>query len=309
MNISDSDCHEPTKTEIAILKTVLYGDIFDFPLTLREIHHFLIEEDASIEAVQRTLENSEWLSRHVVRSNGYYATRAETADLRHHRAQASQKLWQTAHRYGILMAYLPYVRMVALTGALAMHNAADDDDDLDYMIVTAPGRVWFTRLLVVALVRIARLWRVEICPNYMLSTRQLGQERRNLYIAHELTQMVPVSGHDLYEQMRTMNQWADSMMPNAQGVFHSTEPHQPHGFGRFVQRSLEWVFSGGIGNRIENWERRRKTHKFELESEQNPHSAAVIDEDQVKGHFNDYGHPILNRFYEKLDEYGIEKHE
>jgi len=297
---------QPNPTERAILKTLLYGDLFDFPLTLAEIHHFMIEHPASLDHIQSTLEQSDFLARYVVRSNGYYTTRPETADLRHQRDAISLALFQKAQHYGRWIAVLPFVRMVALTGALAMRNASHPKDDLDYLIITTPGRVWLTRLFVVGLVRLARLWGAELCPNYMLSETQLIQERQDLYIAHELTQMVPISGHEVYQKMRAVNTWADALMPNARGVFYVTPAHQP---GGWLQRGGEWLLGGKLGDWLEKWERHRKTPKLHAEAQQSSHSAAVINPEQVKGHFNDYGHPILRRFYAKLKNYNLDTDE
>jgi hypothetical protein len=297
---------KPTSTEVAIFKTLVYGDIFDYPLTLDEIHHFLIEDASSLEAVQTALECSEWLAQRVTRVNGYYATRPETADLRDYRQQVSEKLWRSARRYGVWMAYLPFVRMVALTGALAMHNANDADDDLDYLIVTARGRVWLARLMVVAMVRMGRLWGVQICPNYVVSETRLSQQRKDLYIAHELVQMVPVSGGDTYQRMRAANDWMAAMMPNANGNPRATPPHEPRGVLHLLQRGCERLLAGRLGDKLEAWERHRKTVKFAAEEAQSDHSAAIIDQEQVKGHFKDYGHPVLNRFYERLQEHDID---
>jgi hypothetical protein len=297
---------QPTQTEVAIFKTLVYGDIFDYPLTVKEIHHFLIEDSASLEQVQSTLDESEWLRQRVTQVNCYYATRPETADIRDCRQKSSEKLWGTAVRYGIWMAYLPFVRMVALTGALAMHNASDDDDDLDYLVVTARGRVWLARLLVVVMVRVARLWGVRICPNYVVSETRLTQQRQDLYIAHELVQMVPVSGAATYQQMRAANDWLTPLMPNANGNPRALPPHEPRGLPGLVQISLEWLLRGRLGDWLEEWERKRKTAKFIAEEAQSDHSAAIIDQEQVKGHFQDDGHPVLNRFYERLQEHGID---
>ncbi len=136
----------------AILRTLLYADVFGFPLTETEIHHFLIGVSATPEEVQATLRNSPCLAESVECINGYYVLRgrAELVRQREARNDASLRLWSVARRYGTWMAHLPFVRMVALTGALAMRNANDRDDDIDYLLVTKPGRVWTGRTLTVS---------------------------------------------------------------------------------------------------------------------------------------------------------------
>jgi hypothetical protein len=55
-------CLMPTRQpDEAILHTLLYADIFDYPLTPAEIHHFLIAEPATRESVEAALEHSPWL--------------------------------------------------------------------------------------------------------------------------------------------------------------------------------------------------------------------------------------------------------
>jgi len=52
----------------------------------------------------------------------------------------------------------------------------DAPADLDYLIVTAPGRLWTARALTIGLVRLARRAGRRVCPNYLLSTRALALE-------------------------------------------------------------------------------------------------------------------------------------
>jgi hypothetical protein len=295
------------QTEAAILRTVLYADVFNFPMTAVEIHHFLIADaPASLKQIQATLAASARLREilHVQGDYIIYGGRDELIGLREAREQASQHLWPLARRYGIWLARLPFVRMVALTGALAVRNAASGDDDLDYMIVTAPHRVWLARAFAVVLVRLGRLQGVEICPNYLLAETALEQERHDIFIAHEVAQMVPLYGHALYHKLRAENSWVRQYLPNADGVFHAESEGSIGTIWAFIKRLLENVFTGRIGNILENWEYRRKLRRFNHDM-QKPHSSAKLDSEQVKGHFNDHGHPVLQKYYQRLREYGL----
>jgi len=293
-------------TDEAILRTVLYADVFSFPMTEAEIHQFLIGHSATRDEVRAALDHSPWLAERVERVNGYCAVRgrAETTEHRHRRDSVSRALWPVGRRYGRIMAHLPFVRMVALTGALAMRNASGSDDDIDFLLVTAPGRVWIARAFAVAVVRLARLLGVGLCPNYVLADTALLQSRQDLFIAHELAQMIPLAGFEVYRAMREANRWSDTLLPNAHQPFYAEEDVRPRGLGRLIQRVGEVMLSGPIGDKLEHWEQRRKMRKFQAETDK-PGSSAELDEQRIKGHFNDYGYPALESYYARLEDYDL----
>ncbi|MEP7357118.1 MAG: hypothetical protein ABI847_07750, partial [Anaerolineales bacterium] len=265
-----------------------------------EIHHYLIDARASRETVQQALEHSAWLRARVAVQGGYVTLRGREAlaAVRGARQQSSAGLWVAARRWSAVVGCLPFVRMVAVTGALAVDNAPAGDD-IDYLIVTAPGRVWLARALAVAVVRAARLLGAGLCPNYVLAETALEQQRRNLFIAHDLAQMVPLVGQGVYRQMRAANAWAGQYLPQA-GASLRDEVEQPlPGWGRRLQRWAEAVLGGGLGDRLERWEQARKLRKF-APAAGRAGSAAELDASRVKGHFEDHGHPILRKFEERL---------
>jgi hypothetical protein len=280
----------------AILHTLLYADIFDYPLTPAEIHHFLIDVPASPEAVRQALESSTWLRARVAIQGSYVTLqgRQALAALRETRRQSSERLWAVARRWSAVLGCLPFVRMVAVTGALAVDNAPPGDD-IDFLIVTAPGRVWLARGLAVLAVRAARLFGAGLCPNYVLAESALEQKRRDLFIAHDLAQMVPLVGLRVYKQMRSVNTWASQYLPQASAPLRDEPERRLPGWGVRLQRWGEALLGGGLGNRLERWEQTRKLRKF-APAAGRAGSAAELDADRVKGHFDDHGLPILLKF-------------
>jgi hypothetical protein len=205
----------------------------------------------------------------------------------------------TALAYGRRIAGLPFVRMVGLTGALAVRNAGETDD-LDYLIVTEPGRVWTARLFVIALVRLAALRGFELCPNYFLSTGALSLDDRSIFTARELAQMVLISGASVYDRLRGANAWADAMLPNAGGPPEprprSTDPDKRPG-------PAERVLGGRAGRRLERWEMDRKIRKFSRGAALSAETA--FDDRRVQGHFNRYRMRTLEAFERRKREYGL----
>lgn len=290
----------------AILRTLLYADVFDFPLTPQEIGRYLIGQGVAPELVHRELEAGSGLGGRIVRVNGYVALRdrARLAGRREAREDASSALWRAARVWGRWNGCLPFVRMVAVTGALAMNNS-DPGDDIDLLIVTRPGRVWLARAFAILLVRLARLTGVALCPNYLLAETSLKQSRQDLFAAHELAQMVPVVGLEVHRRMIAANPWASSFLPNAFNPPKAGPDLRPGAGLRCLQASLEWLLGGRLGDWLERWERRRKTRKFSAEASK-PGAAAILDAEHVKGHFDDYGHRALKAYRERLEREGIE---
>lgn len=298
---------ETQALEAAILRTVLYADIFDYALSVRELHHFLMHSTAvDLGAVERALMTSPMLAEVLAYCDGWItlADRTAIARLRMERERTAQALWPHAKRFGRILARLPFVRMVGLTGALAMRNPSSPHDDFDYLIVTQPGRVWLARLLSIAVVRWVRLRGREICPNFVLAEDRLAQTRRDLYVAHEVAQVVPLFGRELYDRLRDVNGWTFDHLPNARCALHADDIARLSRVERALKSAAERVLGGRLGDWLEGWERRRKVARFTAAARA-AESAAVIDDSQIKGHFNDHGSRVLMQYRRRLERFGL----
>jgi hypothetical protein len=286
--------------ERAIVHTVAYADVFDYALTADEIHRYLIGVSASRGDVRGALTSGRLVgqgqAQALSRAGRYFtlAGRESAVDTRRRRAAVSAAYWRRAVRYGRLIGNLPFVRMVAVTGGLAMDNVADDD--IDYMVVTEPGRLWLCRALVVSLVRAAAFRRVTLCPNYFLSERALALDEQNLFTAHEVTQMVPLSGMPAYEHFRQLNRWTAQYLPNAAGAPRRVAAVEPT--RRRIRSVAEHTLRSPVGAGFERWEMARKMRKLGLRAD--GHAEAAFGPDWCKGHFGDHGQLTLSRYAERL---------
>jgi hypothetical protein len=286
----------PPSLERAIVEAVAYADVFDYPLTADEVHRYLGGVAASRAGVRSALANGRLVPRLLSHTGRYYTLpgREEVVETRRQRARVSEAYWRRAVHYGRFMAGLPFVRLVAVTGALAMDNVADDD--VDYMIVTEPGRLWLCRALVVAVVRWARLSGITLCPNYFLSENALVLNERNLFTAHEVAQMVPLAGWDTYATFRRLNRWTDRFLPNAGGPPRRVAMASPRGVS--VRRLAEGALRSRLGGRLERWEMDRKIRKLTRRGADHIESGFGVD--WCKGHFGDHGQRTLARYHERL---------
>ena len=209
--------YQSKRLEDAILQTAAYADIFDHPLSAEECHRYLLGTSATREEVSLTLNSlrKDGVLAGSSKQQWYPLSGKEKLILtRLERERRANALWPLAKRYGQMIGRLPYVRMVAVTGSLAVNNP-DLQADIDYFIVTEPDRLWLTRLLVIGIVRLAAQSGVQLCPNFFITKNNLEIKNRNLYTAREISQMVPLVGLDVYNQFRQINRWTLDFLPNA----------------------------------------------------------------------------------------------
>ncbi|MBI3944019.1 MAG: hypothetical protein HY326_13465 [Chloroflexi bacterium] len=296
-------------TEQAILQSLIYADLFDFPLTADEIHRYLPGLSVPATILRAALaENFGW--RDFSHTEGYFTLpgRRDIIPIRQQRRENANRLWIKAHRYAALIAHIPYVRMVAVTGTLAVENVKTGDD-IDYLIITAPGRLWLCRALVIGLVRLARLVGDELCPNYFLSERMLETRVRNLFTARELVQMVPLYGAATYAQFRLANKWTQAFFPNANASPANGLLREVNGSFKMLKQYLEKFLSGSWGDWLERWEMQRKilrlTRQAETAGVSAAPGAAIFTADCCKGHFEGYDRIILDRYRAGLQTYGL----
>jgi hypothetical protein len=294
---------QPLITE-AILRTVAYADVFDYPLTPIELHRYLAGAPASPGELAAPLTSELGRGGRLSYMDGYFCLhgREGLVELRRERAERSARLLPRAIAYGRLLAALPFVRLVALTGSLAVGNSAAAGD-IDYLVVTAPGRVWLCRGLAVLLVRWAAGWGDRLCPNYFLAENSLRIEPQDLYRAHELAQMAPLSGRSTYARMRLENSWSLAFLPNSAGPPPSTPQEEPRLSGAAGRRYLETALGGGLGDRLERWEMRRKIRRFAPQAGGGAETSFCAD--QCKGHFEGHAGRALAAYAARLERLGL----
>lgn len=283
----------------AILRGVVYSDLFDAAITLPELHRYLEHSRISRAALAGALHEAVPSGR-LCQHDGLLALagREPLIELRRRRRERSEASWGPARRWAGILSALPFVRMVAVTGTLAVANL-EGDDDIDYLIVTEPGRLWTCRAFVVAAFHLARRAGISICPNYILSLDALALEERDPYTARELVQMVPVFGENVYERMRALNSWADRLFPHAGGPPTGTSWLRQGPAAASLKKALEALLHLRVFDALERDEQRRRTERL-LHIVVPGSSSARFDSRRCKAHLEDRGPEILVRFGERL---------
>ena len=278
--------------ERAILETLAYSDVFDYPLTLDELHRFLTFP-ATVAEIQECMLGM----KNIAFANGYYflAGRSEIVDIRKQREENSRKAFRRAMFYGRILGRLPFIRMVALTGSLAMLNLSKNRD-MDYMLVAKPGRVWTARAFALLLARVTRLFGDVICPNVIVSENALEWKVRNLYTAHEFAQMISISGEGVFYRLRVVNKWVEDVLPNINTG--STTLDSRSLLREKFQYIVELPLRGKLGNLFEVWEMDRKIARFKKQAGYGAETNFSVD--VCQGNFDHHGSWTLKAYEERL---------
>jgi hypothetical protein len=289
----------------AVLNPIFYGDIFDYPLTFDEIYRF-IEVEASPAQVQKILDQAVRQG-HLLTVNGYYSLpgKEHLAAHRRRRGQAAQFLWPVAERYGRLLAALPFVRFVAVTGALAVDNPRHAADDIDFLIVTRPNRLWLCRAMVIVLVRLARRRGVTLCPNYLITENVLEFDDMNLFAAREMAQMTPLYGLRLYDRLWAANGWVIDMLPHSRkSVDRLADRLSPT--LAVIKKTGELLLAGPWGHWLECILQQKQIGKHTRQAQTRQAADTLLfTPDVCKGHYDSHGQKTLAAYRARQTQFGL----
>lgn len=229
--------------EELIYRTVRWFNVLDQPVTATQIWRNLVAPNSSanyrwaghgvysLREVQEALSESEYLKAKLGSRWGYYFIKGRDGlvEARLEKHARTQMLMKKARSLAKLLALTPGVRMLALSGSVAM-GSAKESSDIDILTVCGGSRMWLTRFLVLAAAQVAgrrrKYWDKEapgkLCLNHFLSERDLAANAdiRNLYLATLYHNVLPLYGLPLFSQWQAAN----SVWMRRQLMFASEEP-------------------------------------------------------------------------------------
>jgi hypothetical protein len=249
--------------ELAVLRSVIYASLFDYPLTSQQLEATLMGVTADAATIDSWWRASELLQSTVDCRDGLYypAGRSDLVETRLRREALSRDLLDRDRHILSLMSNMPFVRMVALSGSLA-HLNAEGAADLDLFVITAPNRVWS---VTVATLVIAKLlgWRKRVCMNYVVSERAMRVEPQDLFSANQIIHLRPIVGHDVFARFVAANDFVSRYYPN----FAPPKPQAPRpksllervlslGPAQLAEHVARSLYGGYLRRRAASWQSR-----------------------------------------------------
>jgi hypothetical protein len=300
--------HSEITLEQSILRTLLYFNLFQYPLRSEEIFKFLSTNSITPHDVERVLGDLTRKGR-VYRYGDLYGLSADEA-IAHRRLRGNnfaQRLASLAHRRGRFIGTFPFVRAVMASGSFSK-GYMDENSDLDFFVVTAPGRLWIARMFIALYKRVFLLNRHKYCCcNYFITEDHLEIEEKNLFTATELATLVPICGRSVYHRLMRANLWVMQYFPN----FRVTVPDNiPETRKSWFKRAVEVALTGRAGDKLaglfraltlRRWKRLYATQYPAADFELAFKSTASVS----KNHPKHFQRRILERYDATLREFSI----
>lgn len=233
-----------------VARTLLYFDIFKHPLRVDEVRRFLDEDEPNEADVADALQDM--ASAGIIENHGDHFGFGDVAAntvVRLADNRRAEERMITARRMSRRIAAFPFTRAVMLSGSISKGRCAPDAD-IDFFVITAPGRLWLARTLLVAYKKIVLLnSHRDFCLNYFIDTDHLAIEDRNRFTATEVMTLVPTANGTLCDAFFAANTWAQRALPN-----HPV-PDTRHTYDRTprLKRWLERLLNTGLGDEIDEW--------------------------------------------------------
>jgi hypothetical protein len=234
-----------------ILKTITWFDLFEYPLTAEEIFNWLTSNHElqvtgyKLQEINDSLEKLINEGKITQKDNFYFLPgREETIATRKERAIESERKLKRARKAAKFLGILPFIKAVVVCNVLGYKNAKTEDD-IDFLIITAPGRIWTARFFATGFFKVLNLRpnkkiiKDKFCFSFYLAEDGLNLESIKLpddpYLNWWFTGLIPLyAAEGIFEKFLEENKWVKNYLPN---LSYSVIPSAAMGSLRF-HRSL-----------------------------------------------------------------------
>ena len=235
-----------------IIKFLLYFDVFSFPLTKEELYSYAginRHDSREFSEAEETISSlaEQGIIQHV---SGFYclAKRTEIVQRRIDGSVRAKKRYKTATRYSRIIDLFPFVRGVFLSGSISK-GYMSEMDDIDYFIISSPGRLWLSRTLLTIFKKVFLFNSYRnFCLNFFLSEDQLEIKERHLFFATEIVFLIPMYNGEIYDEFLRRNSWVKNYFPAFRQQNESIRNGNP-----WPKQLLEWIMNKTFANRLEKY--------------------------------------------------------
>lgn len=297
-----------TDIQADILKTALYYDVFNYPLTKQELYQNHSYKVGS-EEFQSGIENLVTQGFLFQTKEFYLLANSPESNIlkRLNGNDLANRMFPIARRNSLFIAKFPFVSGVNISGSLSK-NYYDEQSDIDYFIITKANRLWLCRTIFILYYKtLSKKRKKHFCLNYFISEADLVINDKNPFVAKELAYLIPTVNKKTYQNLLENNSWYRAFYLNKdeQSLVDCDTAQEP-----WYKRAFEFVFAGRFGNWIDSallrmtlkhWQKKHETvskEDFELQFRSRKHVC--------KYHTHGNQNKILQFWKEKIQKFESE---
>ncbi len=316
------------ETKEAIIKTIAFFDLFDYPVTAFEIWKYCFNERSDrfqrgLSDIIKVLDNQRvqaQFCQSVQTAHGFYflAGRENIIKTRMARYNYTDKKFKRALRVAKFFKFIPWIKMIAVGNIIGSHNLKKESD-IDFFIITEPGRIWITRFFCAGLMKLFGMRPKEgdeqdkICLSFFISEEAMDLQGLMLeyrisdidvYFVYWLACLAPIYDKgETYKKLIKANSWLKEYLPNWQALQPADQRNSGKGFSNFYHDSVDLLFGG-----LEKDVKRLQLKKLPsgLKNLMNKDSKVVINDQVLKLHTMDRREEYREKWKEKLVEIEME---
>lgn len=210
-----------------VLATIVYYDTLEYPMTAFETwKHLLIPDGAtdfskvSLCAVEQALDALQ-VRGYITKQSGFWILpqREQLIFLRIQREKYAVQKLKRAAKLIRWCSWVPFIRMIALTGSLSMKQG-DRSSDWDLLVVLKGGAIWTGRFLLTLWLtllgrrRHGKYITDRACLNCYLTDSALEVPLKDVFSSHEYRFLYPIVGKDTFRTFELANRWIARYRPH-----------------------------------------------------------------------------------------------
>ncbi|WP_276367560.1 hypothetical protein [Chryseolinea sp. H1M3-3] len=297
-----------TLVDEQIIRTLLYYDIFNYPLKSEEIIRFLgipaISHSVFVSRINFLKEQ-----KIIFQFGNFFSLKDNMAfiERRIKGNREAEKFLLLAAKKARFISRFPFVRGVLASGSLSK-GYMDENSDLDFFIITAPKRLWIARTLLVLYKRLF-LFNAHkyFCVNYFVDEDHLEIEEKNLFTATELATVIPLYGVNQFENLHQRNAWITDFFPNYEKRDVSNVPVS---IPSIRKRLIEKCLGGWFGSYLEKYFRHKTLSRWKrlYEKDYSASDFKVAFKSKsyaAKNHDKNFQRRVMDIYQDKLKSAGL----
>ena len=251
--------------EQAVLKTLAYFDVFNYPMKPSEIHQFapILMSPLNVVPCLNYMVNHGLIFQH----GKFFSINSDpaVAESRKANSKTTDKSIALAKRFSRFLSRVPFVDGVfaADTNSFELHP---EGVELDFSIIAKPNRAWLCRFFI--RLYMSLFWfrsSKSFGLNHIIDGGQLQLDDKSLMMATKLKMLTPMVNQELYSSFIKSNTWANQFLPNLK---QKAKEDVPELSKNVLKSIIEFVGSGAIGSSL---------NKLLKNVDQKPHKSEEMD--------------------------------